>query len=706
MNSTMSAAACNDAELVHESLTGNRDAFGQIVARYQSLVCSLAFSATGSLSQSEDLAQETFVTAWRQLRDLREPEKLRSWLCRIARNLTYDALRQQGREPSHHAESLEEIAASPAPEPQPAEQTISNEEQAILWRSLAKIPEIYREPLVLFYREHQSIEAVAQNLELSEDAVKQRLSRGRKMLHEQVLAFVEGALEKTNPGKNFTLGVLAALPLLATTAKVASASTAAKGGATLKMLFMTKTTQAIIVAAIVLAAVTTPGAVHYYRASAAKLSGDIHIQCHVRAPAGDNFSTITPETDFVPVEIWKQSKPKLKWRVEKTQRVVVMDGQSTLMYMKPINLANKINQSSTSAFDTDWIQTIANLGLSATNEIRKARAQGKDVQQTAEIGTDGRTESVVTIVSRPKLPDNDYLKNKDFYNSDLRQVYHFDAGMKQLKSAQIYLLAGGDEKLIFETTQIDCGKTIDPAVFHYNLPADVTWYQEPQKLPDNQKYASMTAEQAARVFFEACGREDWKEAEKFMSPITPDMRKCLGGMELVSLGKSFKSHGYGGLFIPYEIKLQPQELNVRVSDANPAKRFVLTGVYDDQLKLQQDLKGSSTPEILTNNDVYSKMSAAETVKAYFDAQASLNWVEMRKFTSESDVEQTKSQVAEATKQGLDIHKLMPVFQVGDATWSAKESAWFVKCQMLGIKSFNLALRNDNPAGRWQVDGGL
>jgi RNA polymerase sigma factor (sigma-70 family) len=231
----MSVAVHNDAELVRESLAGNRDAFGQIVARYQSLVCSLAFSATGSLSQSEDLAQETFVTAWRQLRDLREPEKLRSWLCRIARNLTYDALRQQGREPSHRAESLEEISESPAPELQPAEQTISNEEQAILWRSLEKIPEIYREPLVLFYREHQSIEAVAQNLELSEDAVKQRLSRGRKLLHEQVLAFVEGALERTNPGKVFTLGVLAALPALTISAKAATiGAAAAKGSATAK----------------------------------------------------------------------------------------------------------------------------------------------------------------------------------------------------------------------------------------------------------------------------------------------------------------------------------------------------------------------------------------------------------------------------------------------------------------------------------------
>ena len=99
----MSVAAHNDAELVSESLSGNRDAFGQIVAQYQSLICSLAYSATGSLSQSEDLAQETFLAAWKQLADLREPHKLRAWLCGIARNLINYSLRRQGREPSHAA---------------------------------------------------------------------------------------------------------------------------------------------------------------------------------------------------------------------------------------------------------------------------------------------------------------------------------------------------------------------------------------------------------------------------------------------------------------------------------------------------------------------------------------------------------------------------------------------------------------------------
>jgi len=232
----MPAVINNDAELVQGTLAGNRDAFGQIVSRYQSLICSLAYSATGSLGQSEDLAQETFMTAWKHLGHLRERDKLRAWLCGIARNRINNFLRREGREPVSEAASLENVSESRSPEPLPAEQAISNEEQAILWRSLERIPEIYREPLVLFYREHQSIEKVAERLELTADTVKQRLSRGRQLLHEQVLAFVEGALERTNPGKVFTVGVLAALPAtLATSAKAATiAAATAKGGVTAK----------------------------------------------------------------------------------------------------------------------------------------------------------------------------------------------------------------------------------------------------------------------------------------------------------------------------------------------------------------------------------------------------------------------------------------------------------------------------------------
>jgi RNA polymerase sigma factor (sigma-70 family) len=232
----MPAEEFTDEELVAQSLAGNRNAFGEIVRRYQTLICSVAYSATGSLTQSEDLSQETFVTAWKQLTELRERGKLRSWLCGIVRNLSRRTLRGQEREPVHAAEQLENARETASVEAHPLAQAISREEEAILWRSLERIPETYREPLILFYREHESVERVAQVLELSEEAVRQRLSRGRKMLHEEVAAFVEGALRQTVPGQAFSGAVLAALPSVAGTAATAGAG--AKGAAAAKSGFL------------------------------------------------------------------------------------------------------------------------------------------------------------------------------------------------------------------------------------------------------------------------------------------------------------------------------------------------------------------------------------------------------------------------------------------------------------------------------------
>jgi RNA polymerase sigma factor (sigma-70 family) len=233
----------SDADLVAATLAGDRRAFGQIVERYQRLLCSLAFSATGGLSQSEDIAQETFIEAWRQLAELREPEKLRPWLCGILRFKVSRLRRADGREPVRGADPLDEAAAVASADEAVPDHAIREEEQALMWSALERVPEIYREPLVLYYREHRSVEHVAAALDLTEDTVKQRLARGRKVLQEQVLAFVEGALARTTPGKLFTIATLAALPALVapTPAKAAAVSAgglAVKGGALAKSTFL------------------------------------------------------------------------------------------------------------------------------------------------------------------------------------------------------------------------------------------------------------------------------------------------------------------------------------------------------------------------------------------------------------------------------------------------------------------------------------
>jgi RNA polymerase sigma factor (sigma-70 family) len=225
-------AEATDAELVSRALSGDRESFNQIVVRYQTLICSLAYNGLGNLGQSEDVAQETFITAWKRLGHLREPGKLRGWLCGIVRNLVLKSLDREGREPVQNAETLETVDESPATHVLPSEEAISKEEEAILWRSLQNIPSLYREPLILFYREHRSIETVAEELGLSVDAVKQRLSRGRGLLQQEVQAFVEKTLRRTAPNQRFSGAVLAALP--AAPAATAGLGAASKGAAAAK----------------------------------------------------------------------------------------------------------------------------------------------------------------------------------------------------------------------------------------------------------------------------------------------------------------------------------------------------------------------------------------------------------------------------------------------------------------------------------------
>jgi hypothetical protein len=112
----------------------------------------------------------------------------------------------------------------------PAAQAVTQEEATLLWRTLAGLPETYREPLVLFYRQGQSIAEVARTLELAENAVKQRLSRGRSMLREELATVVETTLTRTRPTRAFTAAVLAILPTVAPTSAEAAVIKGAASG--------------------------------------------------------------------------------------------------------------------------------------------------------------------------------------------------------------------------------------------------------------------------------------------------------------------------------------------------------------------------------------------------------------------------------------------------------------------------------------------
>ena len=145
----MERSAQTDTELVEASRRGERAAFGRLVERYQDVVCAVSYSRTRDRSLSEDVAQDTFITAWRSLAQLRETGRLKPWLVGIARNLARKASKRRDREVAG-SEADDVVAAGASP----FEHTARGEAERVVNEALARVPETYREVLVLYYGEN------------------------------------------------------------------------------------------------------------------------------------------------------------------------------------------------------------------------------------------------------------------------------------------------------------------------------------------------------------------------------------------------------------------------------------------------------------------------------------------------------------------------------------------------------------------------
>jgi RNA polymerase sigma factor (sigma-70 family) len=199
-------APASDAELIDASRRGERTAFGALVERYANMVEAVSYAGTRDRTLGEDIAQDTFVAAWRDLDRLRDTAAVKPWLCGIARNLARKARRRRGRE-----------VAAPEPdavvERTPFDVLHEGQAEKLVAAALARVPETYREALVLFYYEQRSTSDVADALGITEEAVHKRLSRGRSFLAAGLEESVERALERKRSRRNLAAAVLGALPL-------------------------------------------------------------------------------------------------------------------------------------------------------------------------------------------------------------------------------------------------------------------------------------------------------------------------------------------------------------------------------------------------------------------------------------------------------------------------------------------------------------
>ncbi len=285
----------------------------------------------------------------------------------------------------------------------------------------------------------------------------------------------------------------------------------------------------------------------------------LHLVGRLRSSPWDNFASLAPEAEFSALEVWKEFGSEPRWRVEKPGRVVVMDGRSTLLYLRATGEAEQ-GPPGAQAYDTGWIHRIADLSYTLSHELEQARAKGWKVRLARET-VQGRPVEVVTVHARAQVPEGDYLRNAFYDLADTRRVYRFDAGTGLLQGVQVHLQRPQGEVLLFEVSRIECNLPLDPTVFRLDLPPTVQWLQEPPVRPGDDRYPALGAEEAARTCLGAGGREDWAEAQRFWyGSLSVTTRGRLGGLEVRTLGRAFTSLAYPGQYVPYELRLRDGSL--------------------------------------------------------------------------------------------------------------------------------------------------
>jgi len=233
----MMAANLDQLEpLVAAAASGDADAFGRIIGSTSGMVSSVALSIVRDVELSQDVAQDVFLSAWRDLKKLRNAASFLPWLRQMTRNRAHHVLRSRIRSRrwfEHLTGNESQAEATPDTRPDAAGHLLAAKQREALRSAIAALPDDTREVVILFYREGQSAAQVASLLELTEDAVKKRLSRARASLRGTMLERLGDTVAKTAPGAAFTLAIVTALPLTAPlTVSAAAAGTAKVTSAT------------------------------------------------------------------------------------------------------------------------------------------------------------------------------------------------------------------------------------------------------------------------------------------------------------------------------------------------------------------------------------------------------------------------------------------------------------------------------------------
>ncbi|HTP35258.1 MAG TPA: sigma-70 family RNA polymerase sigma factor [Candidatus Acidoferrales bacterium] len=166
----MPAAASDEDTTIRAAIEGDRRAFGELYMRYARMVHAIMLARVPP-ADAEDLVQDVFMSAMRQLCGLRTAAAFRGWLGAIARNRAMD----------YHRESRERVPLEDVP---PGKQT--GDDAFLIMAAIRALPEAYRETLIMRLVEGMTGPEISERTGLTPESVRVNLCRGMKMLRERL----------------------------------------------------------------------------------------------------------------------------------------------------------------------------------------------------------------------------------------------------------------------------------------------------------------------------------------------------------------------------------------------------------------------------------------------------------------------------------------------------------------------------------------
>jgi len=181
-----------ETELARRLIAGDEGAFDRFVEHFRSKIFHYAWMMCGQREDAEEVAQEALLRIFESFDQLREPERVRPWVFRIAKNACLMKRRKSIFAPEHEL-SLDQFLPAKGEKLEIADWSVLPEQGALdaemkqaLHRAIRELPDSYRSVVLLRDMEELSTEETAHILDLTEDNVKTRLHRARLALRQKL----------------------------------------------------------------------------------------------------------------------------------------------------------------------------------------------------------------------------------------------------------------------------------------------------------------------------------------------------------------------------------------------------------------------------------------------------------------------------------------------------------------------------------------